>query len=210
MPATSLRDALRPTPESSASLSDTPGYRMVRPRGLPGGRAAAGPTDLHPSENPRHAQPSRGESRAGLGAHSSPPSTVASHAGLLGACRHPHPPARTPVPPRAVSPFPATAPGPCRPDPCPVPGGAWHQPAQTPARPETRAGPARAGRCRPRLAPGALGAPRCPPVLSRTPPRSAGSHGGRGASRPASARLQAAGAPAGISLLTWEALHLHR
>lgn len=47
-------------------------------------------------------------------------------------------------------------------NPCPVPGGAWHQPAQTPARPETRAGPARAGRCRPRLAPGALGAPAAP------------------------------------------------
>lgn len=95
-------------------------------------------------------------------------------------------------------------------NPCPVPGGAWHQPAQTPACPETRAGPARAGRCRPRLAPGALGVPRCPPVLSRRLPRSAGSHGGRGAGRPASACLQAAGAPAGISLLTWEALHLHR
>lgn len=78
-----------------------------------------GPQTCTPSENPRHAQPSRGESRAGLGAHSSPPSTVASHAGLLGACRHPHPPARTPVPPRAVSPFPATASGPCRPEPLP-------------------------------------------------------------------------------------------
>lgn len=169
-----------------------------------------GPQTCTPSENPRHAQPSRGES----GPASAP---IALPRPLSPATRAFSVPVDTPTPQPALPSPPGQSAlslplllGHAGQNPCPVPGGAWHQPAQTPARPETRAGPARAGRCRPRLAPGALGAPRCPPVLSRTPPRSAGSHRGRGASRPESARLQAAGAPAGISLLTWEALHLHR